>query len=273
MRHNKVLAVLEAILSTCFVCATLASAQQGSTATTKTPEDQKFSYSGDNGPGFWADINKPHWEACGNQAQSPVDIPGDAEVDQTLTLILQLNQTSVMMFNDDGHTIKVDYKTSYTPAGSGGTITFNDVPYDIQQFHFHTLSEHTFQGHRGQMELHAVFKAQNGNYLAIAMLYEIGNADPFLSTLISAGLPEKSHSKHVPIPALDLADAFTDTSSYYTYAGSLTIPSCFPVTFIVLKTEATMSEEQFLAFQRIMGDNFRPIQTLNGREVRVTPSN
>jgi len=261
------LQILQAILSTCFVCGTLASAQ-GSPPTTKTHDH--FSYSGDYGPGFWAEINKG-WEACGNGEQSPVDIPGNAVVDPTLTLTLQLKQTSVVMFND-GHTIKVDY-TKGTP-GLGGTITFNHVDYDIQQFHFHTLSEHTLQGNRGVMELHAVFKDRSTppNFLAIAMLYEIGNADPFLSTLISAGLPEKSHSKHVPIPALDLADAFTETSSYYTYAGSLTIPSCFPVTFIVLKTEATMSEGQFLAFQGIMGDNFRPIQALNGREVRVTPS-
>ena len=155
----------------------------------------------------------------------------------------------------------------------GGSITFNHLDYDIFQFHFHTLSEHTLQGHRGQMELPVVTdRSKPKNILAIAMLYEIGNANSFLSTLISAGLPEKSYSKHVPIPALDLADAFTETSTYYTYAGSLTIPSCFPVTLIVLKTEATMSEEQFLAFQRIMGDNFRPIQALNGRVVRVTSS-
>jgi carbonic anhydrase len=104
------------------------------------------------------------------------------------------------------------------------------------------------------------------------MLYEIGNAEnAFLNELISAGLPEKSNSHPMTIDALQLADAFTDISSYYNYAGSLTVPTCFPVTFIVLKTEATMSEGQFLAFQGIMGNNFRPIQALNGRTVKVTP--
>jgi carbonic anhydrase len=266
MRQNKIPAVLQVILSICLVCGTVASAQ---VSPAKTHESH-FSYSGDDGPGFWAKIN-PQWKACGNETQSPVDIPGNADVDPTLTLTLELEQTSAEMFND-GHTIKVGYTTG-TP-GPGGTITFNGVPYDIQQFHFHTLSEHTFQGHRGLMELHAVFKDRNtpANFVAIAMLYEIGNADPFLSKLISAGLPKKSHSKKVPIQGLDLANAFTEISSYYTYAGALTVPSCFPVTFIVLKTEATMSEGQFLAFQGIMGDNFRPIQALNGRVVRVTPS-
>src|SRR5262249_34955279 len=160
----------------------------------------------DDGPGFWADLNKPHWKACGNQAQSPVNIPGDAEVDGRLSLTLQLAPTSVVMFND-GHTIKVVYTTG--APGPGGTITVNGEPYDIQQFHFHTLSEHTLQGHRGQMELHTVFKdrRKTPNFLAIAMLYEIGSTNPFLATLINAGLPQKSHSKHVDIPALDVADA------------------------------------------------------------------
>jgi carbonic anhydrase len=150
MRQNKVLAVLQAILSTCFICGTLASAQ-GSPATTKAHGTPPFSYSGNDGPGFWAEKSP----ACGNAEQSPVDIPSNVVVDPTLTLTLQLEQTSVVMFND-GHTIKVEYTTG-TP-GPGGTITFNNVPYDIQQFHFHTFSEHTFQGNRGVMELHAVFK-------------------------------------------------------------------------------------------------------------------
>jgi carbonic anhydrase len=267
MRQNKVHAVLQAILSTCFICGTLASAQ-GPPAATQTPEKPQFSYSGDDGPGFWAQIS-PAWRACGNAEQSPVDIiPGNAVVDPALTLTLDLEQTSVVMFNDDGHTIKVEYA-----PGTGGTIRFNGVDYEIRQFHFHTLSEHTFQGKRGLMELHAVFQVpKTENYVAIAMLYEIGNENAFLSKLISAGLPKKSYSRPVIIPALQLANAFTEISSYYNYAGSLTIPSCFPVTFIVLKTEATMSEEQFLAFQGILGNNFRPIQALNDREVRVTPS-
>jgi carbonic anhydrase len=223
---------------------------QGSPATTKIPEKPHFSYSGDDGPGFWAEII-PEWAACGNTEQSPVDIPGNVVVDPRLTLTLDLKQTSVEMFND-GHTIKVEYK-----EGTGGTITFNNVVYEVRQFHFHTFSEHTLQGNRGVMELHAVFqKEKTLNYVAIAMLYEIGKANPFLSTLIGAGLPEKSFSQRVPIPALDLANAFTEISSYYNYAGSLTIPPCFPVTFIVLKTEATMSEGQFLAFQGNYGKQF-----------------
>ena len=267
MRRNKVLAVLQMVLSTCFICCTLAYAQ--SPSATQTPPEKKFAYSGNDGPGFWAEFDA--WKPCGNKdGQSPVDIiPANAVPDSTLTLTLELESASVEMFND-GHTIKV----AYAPD-TGGTIRFNGVDYKILQFHFHTLSEHTFQGHRGLMELHAVFQKKDNtqNFVAIAMLYEIGGTNSFLNELIhaGAGLPEKSTSHDVTIPALQLADAFTDTSSYYNYAGSLTVPACFPVTFIVLKTEATMSEQQFLAFQRIMGNNFRPIQKLNDRKVKVTP--
>jgi carbonic anhydrase len=267
VRQSKIHAVLQAILSACFLCGTLVFAQ-GPADAQQEPEKPRFSYSGDKGPGFWAQLSK-EWRACGNAEQSPVDIPDNPVVDPTLTLTLDLEQASVVMVNDDGHTIKVNYAPN-----TGGTIRFNGVDYKILQFHFHTLSEHTLQGKRGVMELHAVFQVpKTDNYVAIAMLYEIGNENPFLNQLIKAGLPKKSFSRPVRIPALNLANAFTETSSYYNYAGSLTIPSCFPVTFIVLKTEATMSQEQFLAFQGIMGNNFRPIQALNNREVKVTPSN
>lgn len=88
---------------------------------------------------------------------------------------------------------------------------------------------------------------------------------------MDAGLPRKSgdatHSTH----AIDLADALTDTAAYYTYAGSLTTPPCSEtVTWFVLKHPATLSKAQFASFNRILGDNFRPLQARNGRVVRST---
>ena len=38
----------------------------------------------------------------------------------------------------------------------------------------------------------------------------------------------------------------------------------------MLKHPATLSEAQFKAFNRVLGDNFRPLQERNGRIVRGT---
>jgi carbonic anhydrase len=70
---------------------------------------------------------------------------------------------------------------------------------------------------------------------------------------------------------IDLTDALTDTGAYYMYAGSLTTPPCSEtVTWFVLKQPSSLSKAQFKAFNRILGDNFRPLQERNGRIVRST---
>jgi carbonic anhydrase len=78
---------------------------------------------------------------------------------------------------------------------SGSTLQFEGVVYHLEQFHFHTLSEHTVRGQYGAMELHAVFKDDLVNTTKIAVVgvrYTIGRANPFLSALLAHGLPAKT---------------------------------------------------------------------------------
>jgi hypothetical protein len=72
---------------------------------------------------------------------------------------------------------------------------------------------------------------------------------------------------------VNLLNGLTGTSAYYTYGESLTTPPCSEnVTWIVLKEPAEMSAAQFNAFDRILGNDFRPLQDRNGRVVRPTPN-
>lgn len=227
----------------------------------------EFSYSGDHGPGFWSET--PGWEACGRGTepgarQTPIDIR-DTVVDPRLRrLNLQILETEVSLLNN-GHTIEQEY-------ANGSLLILNGATYQLQQFHFHSLSEHVVNGHRGVMELHAVFKNMtDGTMAVVGVLYELGRSSRFLDRFIDVGLPKKSgdetHSNHV----IDLSDGFTDTAAYYTYAGSLTTPPCSEtVTWFVLKHPATLSKTQFKAFNHILGNNFRPLQERNGRIVRST---
>lgn len=125
------------------------------------------------------------------------------------------------------------------------------------------------------MELHAVFQEpESGDHLVLAMLYETGKrSNPFIQRLIDAGLPEKDGDTTVTGDQIDLADALTDTRSYYTYAGSLTTPPCSEtVTWVILAKPAKLSHAQFEAFRDILGNNFRPLQDPNDRTIRASVS-
>jgi len=235
----------------------------GIPASAQVTAGPNFSYSGDTGPGFWVEINP----ACGTAPfarQSPVNIRR-VVADPTLgPLDLMLNETSFTLTNPG-------YNVRAQPL-DGGVLMINKVPFGLLEFHFHTLTEHTVDGQYGAMELHVVFQDPNTQNLAvIGVLYKIGRANRFLARLLTAGLPVKSSSPPVTVEKLNIGDAFTDTSSYYTYPGSLTTPGCSEnVTWFVLKQWAQMSAAQFEAFHGILGNNFRPIQELNGRLIRGT---
>ena len=241
------------------------SACTDSSSHANTPEEVKFLYTGDNGPGFWGDL-KEEWGDCGSGIrQSPINIQ-DATIDQDLTALdLNLQATPLHLVNT-GYDIREIYQ-------EGSTLKFKDISYTLLQFHYHTFSEHTISGARGVMEVHAVFKNEElGQFAVIGMLYDIGTENEFLN-IFDDRLPTLE-GKTVIDDTIELnaADMFTDTSSYYTYDGSLTTPPCAPiVTWIVLKENAQLSEAQYQAFRRIMGNNFRPLQPLDGQTIWETP--
>jgi carbonic anhydrase len=227
----------------------------------------EFGYSGDNGPGFWGET--PGWEACAGTAaterQSPIDIDHVVPDRHLRRLQVELNETPLALINN-GHTIEEEYEP-------GSSLIVDGVLYGLTQFHFHTLSEHTVHGKHGVMELHAVFADPSSDKKAvIGMLYTVGRKNAFLSGLLANGLPQKSGDEvNVPSQLVNVADALTDTSRYYTYPGSLTTPPCSEtVTWFVLKGRAELSEEQFDAFRHILGNDFRPLQNLNHRVVHAT---
>jgi len=256
-----------AIAITLFVGTERLAVRASAQAAESTPE---FAYSGDNGPGFWGEV--PGWEACAATAaterQSPIDIDRIVIDRRLAPLQLDLHETPLALTNN-GHTIEQEYEP-------GSTLALGGVIYELTQFHFHTLSEHTVAGHHGVMELHAVFADPASDKKAVVgMLLVIGKTNHFISTLIADGLPKKSGDEVAdPSKHINVENALTSTARYYTYPGSLTTPPCSEtVTWLVLHDVAELSKNQFEAFRTILGNNFRPLQKRNGRTIRSTAGN
>jgi carbonic anhydrase len=224
--------------------------------TTRAADTPHFEYSSDAGPAFWSGLSSD-WRACSGIGgrQTPIDI-SPSQTLPTLPVLtplqLTLRPTEISLLNN-GHTLELE-------AGAGDTLTFNGVVYDLLQVHFHTLSEHTVDGVRYPMEQHAVFKdARTGALAVIGMFYKIGASSAFLANFTE--LPEKTGQTFESRRTVNVRDSLTATDSYFAYSGSLTTPPCLEiVTWLLLKTPAEMSQEQFARFWRVMGNNFRPTQ-------------
>lgn len=99
-----------------------------------------------------ADVYTPeHWEhvsaICGEgHSQSPIDIETADVVDGTIDMEIKYNGGEAELVNN-GHAVTA-YNDRY--------IVIDGVRYDLVQFHFHTLSEHTVNGEHYDMEMHFV---------------------------------------------------------------------------------------------------------------------
>ena len=257
---------LLAVASVFFLVCYPGAQAQAQTSSSAVVAASDFAFTGDDGPAFWAEsAHAPACAASPTARQSPIDISRAVPDRQLAPLNLDLEQTSVVLSNPG-------YNVRGVPAIRQELI-LNGDPYKMIEFHFHTLSEHTVDGGQGVMELHAVFQDEDTEtqLAVIGVIYKMGKPNPFLQKLLVHGLPQKSTSPDKVVGSIDLSKAFTNTSRYYTYAGSLTTPPCSPtVQWFVLQDWAEMSPQQFQTFHDVLGNNFRPLQRRNSRVIRKT---
>ena len=221
-----------------------------------------WEYEGDAGAEHWGELSE-EWEACSlGNAQSPIDIANATPVDLK-NIEVNYGDTALNIFNN-GHTIQVNYD-----EGSG--IFYNEIEYDLLQFHFHHPSEHMIDGQLADMEIHFVHASETGNLAVIGVLLmstdETNNnyATVFDYLPAEEGEPEAMEGMSVSAAAL-----LPEGSTFYTYNGSLTTPPCTQVVrWLVMTEPVTLSSDQIAAFGAIYNLNARPVQPLNDRDLFV----
>jgi len=145
-----------------------------------------------------------------------------------------------------------------------------DDRHVLQQFHFHTPSEHTVDGGSYPLEVQFVHKTAGGKLAVVGLLFEEGAENPALT-------PFWSRMPKSPGPPVDLGRGGVDIRNLlparfdvYRYAGSLTTPpSSEGVHWLVLKQHATASTAQIEAFRALMRHDNRPTPALNGRAIHT----
>jgi len=162
---------------------------------------------------------------------------------------------------DTGHSDQVNL-----PPGS--SITYRGTKYELQQFHFHTPSEHTIDGKHAPMEVHFVHKSADGKLAVVGVLLKQGTAaSPFAPELDD--LPGAGEKKSVEV---DLPALLPKSTRHFAYAGSLTTPPCSEdVQWIVMLGDDPVSQAEIAAFQAKYAKNARPVQPLKGRPVTIEP--
>jgi carbonic anhydrase len=232
--------------------------------TTFSAEGAHWSYSGHTGPAQWGSMEEEYKTCATGKLQSPIDIRDDRAKRTELPAIRVDYKPSALKIIDNGHTVQINYD-------AGSFIEIGDKRYELAQFHFHKPSEEKLNGKSYPMVAHLVHKAPGGNLAVIAVLLSTGSANSLIQTLWD-NLPKKEESEMVADRAkINVVDLLPRDQSYYTFAGSLTTPPCSEgVTWFVLKHPTSVSTDEVARFSKLYPMNARPVQPLNGREVKAS---
>jgi carbonic anhydrase len=214
------------------------------------------------GPASWSELS-PDFAACGvGKHQSPIDIKGPKKADlPPIQFAYQPSEPSVV---NNGHTVQVNLPP-------GNSITVGDHQYDLAQFHFHTPSEEAVSGKRAPLVAHFVHKDAEGKLAVVAVLFDVGAENAALAPIF-ANMPAQADTNVTLAQVkLDPAAVLPAKRGYYEFEGSLTTPPCSEgVRWLVLQQRSTISKSQLAAFKKLYPENARPLQPLNGREIRAS---
>ncbi len=223
-------------------------------------EAPQWEYTGDTGPDHWGELSED-WSTCNTgQSQSPIDIVF-TEAGEGDEIMLDYKPSGISVVNN-GHTIQQNFDTGSTMQSGGST-------YDLVQFHFHSPSEHTFNGAHFPLEVHLVHADKEGNLAVLGVMFEEGEANETLEKVWQV-IPEKSDMTNTSEQKLNAHDLLPGNMDFALYSGSLTTPPCSEdVRWHVVREPLQVSKMQLKKFQDVISANNRPILPLNGRTVKT----
>ena len=228
-----------------------------------------WSYHPPTGSAQWPSM--PCCRACGGDEQSPIDLTG--AIHRSLPpLSFSYGAVPVQVLHN-GHDIRAVLPAN-VPANRR-TLRIQGVAYELENFHFHTKSEHTLNGREWPIEIHMVHKGPGGKTVVVGLFIEPGPENRELSK-IWRNLP-RVRCQRENIASFDLRGLLPQSRVSYRYRGSLTTPDCDQeVDWNVLATPITMLSAQIQVFRGVFsgvsfpdGNRRRPLQPLNGRELKT----
>jgi carbonic anhydrase len=227
------------------------------------PSSEDWSYHGNTGPAYWGSLRE-EWRICGSgNRQSPVNLVGATPLPPAFTVAYGVAPTLVA-FNS-GHDIRAN-------ATGLGSLSLDGMEYPVQEFHFHTRSEHRYERPSGitdyPIEMHIVNESGNRRVVLGVFIVPVRPGDQPNSELskIWEHLPV-APDERTTVTDFDLGKLVPADRSAYRYAGSLTTPACDQnVSWYVLMTPLYLTPEQIEEMEeafsgvRFPEGNRRPVQ-------------
>lgn len=243
--------------------ATIASSALPGAAWAKEKEKEKeaphFTYEGETRAELWGEL-APEYETCSiGGEQTPINVATTDAASSTSALELRYQPVAASALNN-GHTLQV-------VTEPGASIALDGAEYELVQFHYHTPSEHTYDGRPYLVEWHFVHQDADANTAVVGVMVNLGAEHEGFAPILAAAPAREGKTKKLP-GTVDPSALLPSDRTAVGYDGSFTTPPCTEgVKWTLLTAPIEMSEAQVQELQNYLGPNARPLQPANGREV------
>ncbi len=223
----------------------------------------EWSYQGERGPEAWGALD-PAFEACSKGLlQSPINLESATARDLPNP---EFRYAPVrVQLKNDGRSLSAQCE-------AGASLRLDEGVFELVEFHFHHPAEHRLADRQNPMELHFVHRAADGAIAVVAVLFREGETNRELDRFWDS-LPGNPGEQGFLAQAIDLQKLLPADRRGFRYTGSLTTPPCTEgVLWVVLADSLEASPDQMEVLRRAVGDNSRPTQPRNQREVLLDVS-
>ena len=207
------------------------------------------------GPQNWGQVRG--YELCAaGKAQSPIDIPSQASQTTPDKLSISYQPADLRLMSSE-FTFQADVPPS-------NYIFWNDIPYEMLDFSFHSPAEHSIDGKIFDMEIQFFHQTASGEQIILSVLLKKGAENPALGVLW-ANLPPPPFNMR-SVKQFNPLFLLPTERNGFVYKGSITTPPCFEgITWLVFQTPQELSAKQLLAYHTLFPANARPLQNLQNR--------
>jgi carbonic anhydrase len=166
---------------------------------------------------------------------------------------------------DDGRSLVVKYAPD-------SWLSVNGIRYQLIELRFHHPAEMKIDGKGADMAIHLLHRDPAGKTGIVAVPVVPGPENAGFKTLL-ANLPlEKGKELAIDNVSLNASALLPKTKGYYSFAGSLSTPPCTEgVQWYLMQTPIQATTEQISRIARVVGNNARPTQPRNDRDIVGTP--
>ena len=238
-----------------------------------------WSYTGNNGPSYWGNLDTSFSACHSGKTQSPINIANSVKP-ASFDLAIKYQSAPLVIVNDGETSLMINHKPviihqghavqlNFAPNGTKEIIVFKGKAYHLKEFHFHTPGETAVNGKIEPMEIHFVHQSEDEQVAVLAVLVREGEANQELAEIIDDIPTDHGVAHEVTNETVNPVNLMPLKKSYYYFAGSLTTPPCTEgLHWIVMPDTITASKEQIDAFKKAVGgDNARPLQPGNQRNI------